>query len=129
MSAESYSIQEYRKEIWEGEIIKWPTGKVRTESGERLAEGDTIIFVFVKTGTHEAGIYGWGILTDLKKEKELIFFRPTYPSDYLKMNPIWDDEISSLLDAIRGSVKVGTMWKISTDHAAKIRGKIHTWMK
>ena len=128
MSADSYSVEEYRDEIWEGEMVKWPTGNVRTESGCRISPGDTVALVFVRTGTKEPGIYGWGVVAHYKEDKGLFSFRPTFPSDYLKMNPIWDDQVSGLLDAIRGPVKVGTMWEMSSDHAAKMKRKIHDWI-
>jgi len=129
MSAEGYSIEEYRAEVWEGEIVKWPTGSVRTDSGNKVAPGDVVILVFVRTGAKEPGICGWGIVTNYKDEKELFSFRPTHPSDYLKMNPIWDDDVSDLLNSIRGPMKQGTMWEMSGDQAKGMKKKIHGWMK
>jgi hypothetical protein len=129
MSGESYSPEEYREAFWEGEIVRWPTGNVRKISDCEIFLGDTIIFAFVKTGTQEPGIYGWGIVVNHDKGKASVSFRPTTPSDYLKMNPLWDDDISNLLDVIRGTVKVGTMWEIKNDIALKIKKRIHDWIK
>jgi hypothetical protein len=127
MSAENYSPEEYRETIWEREVTRWLAGNVRTNSGIKISPGDTLIFVFVKTGTQEPGIYGWGVV--IKYKAGNVFFRPCYPSDYLKMNPIWDDDISNLIDAIRGPVKKGTMWEVSGDHAVKLKEKVRDWMK
>jgi hypothetical protein len=129
MSGESYAPEEYRETIWEGEVTRWRAGSVRTNSGIKISPGDTLIFVFVKTGTHEPGIYGWAVVSKYKEASGNVFFRPCYPSDYLKMNPIWDDKLSNLLDVIRGPVKVGTMWEVSSDHADEIKKKIHDWIK
>ena len=128
MSAENYSIEDYREEIWEKEIVKWSTRNVRTLLDTKISPGDTVIFVFARTGAQEPGIYGWGIVTSYREEG-YISFRPTFPSDYLKMNPIWDDELSNLLDVIRGPVKVGTMWEIENDIAVKLKKKVHDWIK
>ena len=128
MSAESYSPERYREDVWEGQITRWPTGNVRSESGAELSPGDIIILAFVKTGTHEPGIYGWGIITNYREGSQTIFFRPTYPSDFLKMIPIWGGDVSDILDKIRGPVKVGTMWEMQYEFVAKLREKIHAWI-
>jgi hypothetical protein len=127
MSAENYTPEEYREAIWEGQVIRWPSGKV--SSNFQISPGDIVILVFVKTGTHEPGIYGWGIIINYKKEKETIAFRPTYPSDYLKMNPIGDDEVSDMLDKIRRPIKQGTMWEVGNVHVTKFRQKIQNWIR
>ena len=129
MSADNYSIEEYRAEVWEREWVKWPTGNPRTESGCKVSPGDTVVLFFVRTGTKEPGIYGWGVVTHYKEDKGLFSFRPTSPSDYLKMNPVWDDDVSNLVDAIRGPMKVVSMWEMSAEHTAKMRSRIHDWIR
>lgn len=129
MSADGYSPEEYRETVWEGEVTRWPAGNVRTSSRIKISPGDILIFAFAKTGTREPGLYGWGVVLKYKEEAGNIYFRPSRPSDYLKMNPIWDNEVSNMLDKIRGSMKQGTMWEVTSDDATNIKRKIHSWIK
>ena len=129
MTADNYSPEEYRAEIWEGGLIKWPSGKISSKSGYGISPGDIVVLVYVKSGAQEPGIFGWGIIVGFNEEKGHIVFRPVYPSDFLKMCPIWDADVSALLDSIRGPVKVGTIWEISNVDAEKIKQKIHEWVK
>lgn len=55
---------------------------------------------------------------------EVINFRPASPSDYLKMNPIWDAEISDIVDKIRGGMPQGTMYEVDEAVLGQLRKKI-----
>ena len=83
----------------------------------------------MKSGTQEPGIFGWGIILGFQEDRGYIVFRPVYPSDFLKIYPIWDPDISALLDSIRGPVKVGTIWEVSNADAEKIKQKVREWVK
>ena len=95
MSTEYYSHGRYRTEVWEGiPVTNWGIGESKRRPTE-VQPGDIVILSFARTGAPEPGIYGWGIITLF--DKEVIDFHPSSPSDYLKMNPLWDDEISDIV--------------------------------
>jgi hypothetical protein len=122
MRNDYYSHERYRAEVWEGyPVTNWGIGESKRKPTE-VQPGDMVILFFAKAGAREPGIYGWGIITLF--DKEVINFRPAWPSDYLKMSPLWDDEISDIVDEIRGGMPQGTMWKVKEESLGKIRQKI-----
>ena len=122
MNAKLYSHERYRTEVWEGNLVtNWGIGESKRKPKE-VPLGDMVILFFAKTGAVNPGIYGWGIITLF--DKEVIDFRPTSPSDYLKMNPLWDGEISDIIDQIRGRMPEGTMWKVDDETLEQLRQKI-----
>jgi hypothetical protein len=124
MNAKLYSHERYRTEVWEGNLVtNWGIGESKRKPKE-VPLGDTIILFFTKTGAVDPGIYGWGVITLF--DKEVIDFRPVAPSDYLKMNPLWDDETSNIIDQIRCGMPEGTMWKVDDGTLKLLRQKIAT---
>jgi len=122
MSADLYSQGRYRTEVWEGNpVTNWSIGESKRKPKEVLP-GDIVVLFFARTGAVDPGIYGWGVITLF--DKEVIDFRPASPSDYLKMNPLWDDEISAIVDRIRGGMPQGTMWPVDDGTLEQLRQKI-----
>ena len=122
MNAKLYSHERYSTEVWEGNTVtNWGIGESKRKPKEVLP-GDIVILFFAKTGAIDPGIYGWGIITLF--DKEVIDFRPAAPSDYLKMNPLWEDEISDIINQIRGRMPEGTMWKVDYGILGQLRHKI-----
>ncbi len=116
----------YRQEVWEGQTLTWPTGKIYFREQGQVSVGDTIIFFFAKTGNDEPGIYGWGTIIDPPQEAyDDITFVPKPPSDFLKETPCWDGEVDKLLNEIRRRLYVGTMWNITSGELSKLRKKIN----
>lgn len=117
--------EEYRKEVREGQPLTWPTGKIYFREQGQVSKGDTVIFFFAKTGNDEPGIYGWGTIINPPREADDdITFVTNPPSDFLKDNPCWDDEVDKLLNDIRRGLYVGTMWNITFEELSKLRKKI-----
>jgi hypothetical protein len=125
----NWSPERYRVEIWEGHDWMWPSGK---KIGHAVpGAGDTVVFFYAPSGGSDPGFYGWAIVLewlDLENSVELRF-KPVAPSDYLKMNPWWDDDARALADAIRGKVKQGTLWPVPNDAIGKLRSGIATWLR
>jgi len=127
MSMRGFSPEAYREEIWEGKTTAWPAGRIMTD--ERPRQGDRILLWFTKTGNKEPGTYGWGVITKYRARSNVIEFRPAYPSDYLKMYPLYNDEVDRLVNEIRGPVPEATMWQVDESHARALREKIREWIK
>ena len=125
MRSSLWKPEKYRMKVWEHEKCEFKTGKI-IPSDEKPKSGDTIIFFYVKTDTNEPGIYGWGIILKYDKKEKNVLFRPTSPSDYLKMNPILGNDIENLINEIRGKTPRGTMWKVTDDQVIIIRKNIHS---
>ncbi len=124
MSAQRWEPEEYRQEVWEGEILRWPVGQLVRRGQEMPAPGDTVLLFFAKTGNLEPGIYGWGVVLSYDDARKSLSYRPTSPSDYLKMDPVWGNDIRSLIDQIRAGMTQGTMWHIPNKTAGAIRLKV-----
>lgn len=122
MASYQFSLTRYRTEVWEGTVVtNWGIGESKRRPNN-VQPGELIILFYAKTGTQDPGIYGWGVITFF--DEEVINFRPSSPSDYLKLNPVWDDEISDIVDDIRGGMPQGTMYEVDDDTLGKIREKI-----
>lgn len=122
MSTDYFPLNRYRTEVWEETTVtNWHIGE-STHKPTDVQPGEIIILFYAKTGTPDPGIYGWGIVTFF--DREAINFRPVSPSDYLKMNPLWDDDISDIVDGIRGGMPQGTMYRVADGTLKKIREKI-----
>ena len=114
--------EQYRLEVWEGQETKWPHRKVTTNKLGDVTPGDLILLFFAKSNTKDHGIYGWGVIS--KYTIKTVSFWPAPPSDFLKMFPCWDDEIDQMVDLVRGSVPMGTMWAIDLAQLNCFRAKI-----
>ena len=118
MSNDVWKAEKYRVEVWEGNNTTWPVGRL-LPAGKVPQYGDSIVLFY--TG-NDLGVYGLAVL--LRYEEKEIYFRPVPPSDYLKMNPLWNDKVKSIVDEIRGKVKMGTMWEINDDQMKLLRTRI-----
>lgn len=122
MSTEYYSHERYRTEVWEDtNVTNWSIGESKRRPTE-VQPGDIVVLFFARTGAQDPGIYGWGIITFF--DGEVLNFRPSSPSNYLKMNPIWDKEVSEIVDEIRGGMPQGTMYDLTDDQLKRLRQKI-----
>ena len=101
MTVDNYPVKRYRTEVWEGSNTQnWTLGAAKSRPKE-VTPGDLIILFYAKAGATEPGIYGWGIITFFDKDSGEFHFRPTPPSDYLKMNPLPEAQIISIINNIR----------------------------
>ncbi len=123
---EPWYPENYRLDVWEGESVTWPVGRVDARGQGEIRAGDRIGFFFSKARNHEPGIYGWGIVTDSIKSKSRyrVEFEATPPSDFLKMSPCWDEEVEALMDEIRGNMKQGAVWGTTPGQFDRLRNKI-----
>jgi len=119
---EVYSHERYRTEVWEGNLVtNWSIGEAKGRP-KKVTPGDMIILFYVKSyATDRPGIYGWGIITLF--DGEVIDFRPVEPSDYLKMNPLFNDEVDKIIVESRGFPEM-TMWKVDKEQLEGLRKKI-----
>src|SRR5262245_58913811 len=108
MSAELWPERRYRQRIWESSSAIWPTGRIAGSFD--LQEGDRLMCFYAPSGSEAPGICGWGVITHLYAEYEQFEWRPTPPSDLLKMKPLYDDAIYDAVKTIRGGFPQGTMW-------------------
>jgi hypothetical protein len=81
-----------------------------------------MILFYAKAKTTDPGVYGWGIV--LWCDGQEINFRPTPPSDYLKMNPMWDEEVDEIINTFRGRMPMATMFEDKTNSLEHLRKKI-----
>lgn len=113
----------YRTEAWEGQLVtNWTIGE-GTNKPKDISPGDIIVLSFVKAGTDDPGIYGWGIITSFHKG-ESIDFRPSPPSDYLKMNPVPEKNVRGIIREITGHFCALAMFIVNDKEFRELRQKI-----
>jgi hypothetical protein len=124
MSHRDWPPERYREEVWEGELSSWPAGKVI--GGTNPEPGDSMVLWYARTGNPDPGMYGWGVVvgTSAIQRRKRIRWRPVTPSDYLKMNPLLDDETAAIVDQVRKGMPRATMWPIPHKHMRTIRERI-----
>ena len=124
MNAKLWPLERYRAEVWEGgDIQNWGVGKIRPSTPKGLPQpGDMMILFYVKAGKIDPGIYGWGIV--LRCDEWDINFRLATPSDYLKMNPLWDEDIDKTITEIRGNMPRATLYEDKSKSLDHLRKKI-----
>ncbi len=97
-------------------------GRQKDPKNKVPAPGDSIFFYYGKTkgpskGT-DPGFYGWAVVLEWRNDSHnQLHFRPTAPSDFLKMHPWSDKKALGLADGIRGKVKQGTLWLVPNSTA------------
>jgi hypothetical protein len=126
MSSDYWAPERYREEVWEGDESSFTRGTVRT--GDTPESGDSILLWYAKTKAKgEPGIYGWGVLLGVRED--IIRWRPVFPSDYLKLDPLFDRELSDLIVSIRGPMPQGTMWSLSKSEVETLRRRIRMFLE
>ena len=120
MSDKEWSHEEYRTQVWEGNMTTWETRKVQPV-GKRPKPGETML-LFYAANSREPGVYGWAIVLGCSDDE--VFFRPCMPSDCLKMNPLWDSDISDIVNKIRTPTPRGTLWAINENEKRRILQRI-----
>jgi len=116
--------EDYRLEIWERNRTIWPAGNILPRGLGSVTSGDILVLFFAKSGNDYPGIYGWGVIYDYDQRRNKIAFQPTPPSDYLKSDPLWDDDLHRLLDHIRENAGRKTLWGVTWDEFSLIRHKL-----
>lgn len=121
LSPSVWSPERYRLEIWEGERWNWPVGS-KSGEGRVPQPGDTVGFFYAPSKGNDPGFYGWAVVLEwYELSSSQLYFRPTAPSDSLKMFPWWDDEAESLADEIRGKMKQRTLWIVQPEMVDRVR--------
>jgi len=123
-SREGWCPEDYRLRVWEGATADFPVGRITSRGKAVLTLGDLVVFFFTRAGTDDPGIYGWAVVTKLIKRGERMEFRALPPSDYLKVDPIWNPIVEAAAERIRATVKQGTMWHIVPTDLALLRDQI-----
>jgi hypothetical protein len=54
-----WSPEDYRVEVWEGQEVTWPSGKLTGAKGGKIIPGDVIFLFFAQTHNVSPGIYGY----------------------------------------------------------------------
>jgi hypothetical protein len=121
---EDWTPEEYRLEVWEGNHVTWPHRKIVLKTAADPAPGEPIVLFFAKSGTEYPGICGLGVMLKLLSHREKIGFRPVFPTDLLKMAPIWDTEIEELVNEVRGPSPRATMWSMTPEQYARFCKRI-----
>ncbi len=126
MNADEWSPLKFRKSVCEGNILDWSVGKVYRHRHKQIAPGDKVILFFCESKNDEPGIYGFGEIKRFGLVKSLrriqIAVKP--PTYTMMASPIWDEEVRSVIIAIRGNPPRGTMWSVTPGQYKKLRDKM-----
>jgi len=128
ISAEVWPPERYRYEIWENEKWAWPVG-TKTPKKEIPQPGDVIFFFYAKTGGKDPGIYGWAVVLEWYQNSSTpLYFRTVAPSDYLKMDPWWNEKAEELVNRIGGKFAQKTLWLVDDIIVKELRIGVADWL-
>jgi hypothetical protein len=129
MAPKQWPPNSFRKEIWENQRSDWPHRRIK---GNKTPEpGDVVVFFYAPTGGTDPGVYGWAVVERCTKK---LYFIPTAPTNHLKMDPWWDDNVKHIVKEIRGPARVGTLFQVdpklqvTPNLDRKIRHGIKKWL-
>jgi hypothetical protein len=122
--AKAWRPEDYRMACWEGAKSALPAGGIVPRGLASIGPGDTLVLFFAKSFNDYPGIYGWGVVLNYEEQQNQITFQLAPPSDYLKMDPLWDAELHRLMDKIRGGLTKNKLWGISWEEFSVIRHKM-----
>jgi len=126
LSPTEWPPETFRYEIWEEQRWHWP---YRQKRGEGLPDvGHTIVFFYGPSRGSDPGIYGWAVVDRCDEENTMLYFMPVAPTNRLKMDPWWDEEARKLANEIRGGMKQATLFKMSQQHAVRLRRGLRKWL-
>jgi hypothetical protein len=136
-TADFFSPEAYRLEVWEGQPWWWRTGNLFPRDAAPPRPGQRIVFYFTGDDTATRGFYGWGIIqrwiapgAETDDAKGHLEFKITAPSDHLKMHP-WntDAALKAANKARRNTFNAGTLfWIDQQDVIETITKGISAWV-
>ena len=91
----------------EGQLVTWPVGSRKTSRQPRA--GERIVCWWVKTGSPEYGVIGWGTIYG-QTYGGGIRSTPHPPTARWSMSPLTSDKVEDIVDRIRGGMKQATMF-------------------
>lgn len=126
MSTQHWPEENYRTDVWEGEPVTFSVGRVNGAArDERPAHGDRIFCWYAETVSRAPGLCGWGVVLSLRERREvMLVWRPVFPSDLLKLRPLIDREVTSLVEVIRHGMPRGTLWLMPHSAAEALTAKV-----
>ena len=132
LSHDIYPLEQYRLDVWQDQVLEWPTGRVMTTDGARPTPGDSVVLWYAKKHAEEPGIVGWGIVLDFRppsalNDEDTLAWRPVFPSDALKMHPLYSADLQEVVERIRGPMPQGTMWQVEQPEAHTLALAIRSW--
>ena len=126
LNPQEWSPETFRFEIWEGKHWHWGSGNKRGSAEPQV--GDTVVFFYVPSGGDDPGIYGWAVLEKWDAASKTLYFIPAAPTDRLKMDPWWDDQVKALVAKIRGKMNQATLFEMDQAATCELRAGVRRWL-
>jgi hypothetical protein len=115
----------FRYEVLENQRWHWHYGNVRGK--ERPEAGDVVVFFYAPSRGNDPGVYGWAVIERCHSEYKILYFIPSPPTNHLKMDPWWDEDVKKVAAKIRGGSPQGTLFPVDKSHIPTIRNGIRKW--
>ena len=126
MSETAWPAENYRQEVSEGQVVRWPTRKLMF-AYEPPAAGDIIVCFYAPTGSTRPGVCGIGIITKYLPNSRKFDWLALPPTDLLKERPWWDERAKEIAELIRAQSPRGTMYVLPAALDSDIRRGAFSW--
>ena len=128
MSEESWASENYRHEVREGQMLRWPTRR-RVFAHEAPAAGDILLCFYAPAECEHPGICGFGLITKYLPKTRRFDWLPLPPTNALKKHPWWDERAKEIADLIRAQSPRGTMYAIPAALDTDLRRGMFEWIE
>jgi hypothetical protein len=126
LNQESWPPNTFRYEIWENQRWHWSFGQKKGNETPEI--GDMIVFFYAPAKGSDPGVYAWAVVERYDAESKTLYFIPTAPTNHLKMDPWWGDDVKELTDEIRGPMKQAALFPVALELVPRIRQGIKKWL-
>ena len=111
LSEASWPAENYRREVKEGNVVRWPTRK-QMFTAETPAAGDILFCFYAPAGSEQPGICGLGLIVKYLPKTRRFDWLPLPPTDVAKNQPFWGERAKEIIELIRAQSPRGTMYPI-----------------
>jgi len=126
MSETSWPSENYRREVSEGKVVRWPTRK-RMFAHESPAAGDIIICFYAPAACDRPGVCGFGIVTKYLPKTRRLDWLVLPPTNALKLRPWWDERAREIAELVRAQSPRGTMYALPAVIDSDLRRGLFAW--
>lgn len=128
MSETAWASENYRREVREGRLVRWPTRKIMFKT-EPPAEGDLLVCFYAPSGAKKPGICGLGLITKCLPKSRQFDWLPLPPTNSLKQEPWWDERAKEISELVRAQSPRGTMYALPAALDTDIRRGAFAWAR
>ena len=127
MSEDAWPVDNYRRQVKERKVLRWPARKVVFAHGRTPSPGDLIVCFYAPSHCRHPGVCGFGLITKYLPKTRRFDWLALPPTDTLKHDPWWDERAEEIADLVRAQSPRGTMYLLPAALDTDLRRGMFVW--